>query len=352
MGKKQTKPSPLRKLMIGIAALFALLFLVAFWIFFGSAVHCTQGVEYLKIRSTDRMEDVVEHLKKEGFLQSTQSFTLLASVYGYGDPIKPGKYALYDGMSLFSLVRSLKSGQQQEVRLVIGKSRLNEELAGKLGKHLETDSTDIIQFLQSPDSLRIYNLEPSTAFMAFIPNTYNVWWNGHFGRTFKRLYDQQQLFWKGERTDKAAKAGLTKKEVYIIASLVEEETNRKTDKPIIASVYINRVRKGMRLESCPTIKYARKDFAMTRILNEHLRVVSPYNTYMNTGLPPGPICIPSIESIDAVLDAPKTDFLFFSANSAMNGNTDFSKTYEEHLSKAVIYQRKLDSISAKKNKQP
>jgi UPF0755 protein len=352
MGKKQPTFSPIKKLILGVSVVFALLFLVACWLFFGPAVHCSSKTEYLKIRSADRMEDVVEQLKKEGFLHSTRSFSFLALLYGYNDPIKPGKYGLYDGMSLFTLVRSLKAGHQKEVRLVIGKSRLNEELAGKLGRHLEADSTDIIRFLQSTDSLKSYNLEPSTAFMAFIPNTYNVWWNGHFGRTFKRLYDQQQLFWKGERTDKAAKAGLTKKEVYIIASLVEEETNRKTDKPIIASVYINRVRKGLRLESCPTIKYARKDFAMTRILNEHLQVVSPYNTYKNNGLPPGPICIPSIESIDAVLDAPRTEFLFFSANSAMNGETDFSKTYEEHLRKAAIYQRRLDSIQATKNKLP
>ncbi|MFM7710675.1 MAG: endolytic transglycosylase MltG [Ferruginibacter sp.] len=350
MGK--TKRSPLKKIVLGTVIVFTLLFLIAAWLFFGSAVVCSQKDSFLKIRSTDRMDDVLNQLIKQDFLNDTKTFSFLASLYGYSDPIKPGKYALYDGMSLFSLVRTLKAGQQKEVRLVIGKSRLNEELAGKLGRHLEADSTDIIRFLQSPDSLKSYNLEPTTAFMAFIPNTYNVWWNGHFGRTFKRLYDQQQLFWKGERTDKAARAGLTKKEVYIIASLVEEETNRKTDKPIIASVYINRVRKGMRLESCPTIKYARKDFAMTRILNEHLQVVSPYNTYKNNGLPPGPICIPSIESIDAVLNAPPTEFLFFSANSAMNGDTDFSKTYEEHLRKAVIYQRRLDSLSAQKNKHP
>ncbi len=352
MAKKRTSSSVKKKGWITAGLLMLAIALVAAWILFSPAVHCTSKQAFIKIKTGDQFDNVLHTLESEGFLSSTRMFRLLSSIYGYGDPVKPGRYAVYDGMSLFSLVRTLHAGQQKEVRLVLGKSRLNEDVAGKFGKLLEADSASIIHFLNSPDSLAPYGLEPATALMAFIPNTYNVWWNGHFGRTFKRLYDQQVLFWKGSRLDKLKKTGLTQKEAYIIASLVEEETNRKEDKPFIASVYINRIRNGMRLESCPTIKYARKDFAMTRILNEHLSIISPYNTYKNAGLPPGPICIPSIQSIDAVLDAPATDYYFFSANSAFDGRTDFSKTYEEHMRKAVIYQRKLDSLTAQKNKRP
>jgi UPF0755 protein len=242
----------------------------------------------------------------------------------------------------------LRSGRQAPVRLVINKLRTKEDLAKKIGQQFESDSLTVINFLSSNDSVKRYGLDSLTVMTAVIPNTYLINWNTPFPKIFSKLKEEQEKFWNAGRRQKAAAKNLTPNQVYAMASIVEEETNKLKDKGLIASVYINRINKGMRLEADPTVKYAMRDFGLKRIMYGHLNYASPYNTYQNQGLPPGPICTPSAETIDAVLDAPQTDYIFFVAKPDFNGYSNFAATYEEHLKYAKEYQLALDELIRKK----
>jgi UPF0755 protein len=167
---------------------------------------------------------------------------------------------------------------------------------------------------------------------------------------FKKLYAEHQKFWNDERKAKAQRLNLTPEQVYTLASIVEEETNKNEDKGKIASVYINRLRKGMKLAADPTVKFAMRNFELKRIYHKHLAFSSPYNTYLNAGLPPGPICTPSIKTIDAVLNSPRTDYLFFVARSDFSGYSDFASTYQQHQVFAKAYQQALDSLVSSRQK--
>jgi UPF0755 protein len=182
-----------------------------------------------------------------------------------------------------------------------------------------------------------------------IPDTYFLNWNSSPKKILSRLKDEQQKFWnKNDREQKAALLNLTQNQVYILASIVEEETNKNDEKGNIASVYINRLNKGMPLAADPTIKFALKDFALKRIYYGQLMMASPYNTYRNKGLPPGPICTPSAYTIDAVLNAPRTDYLFFVARSDFSGYHQFTSNFAEHDKYAKLYQQALNEEIAKR----
>ena len=256
---------------------------------------------------------------------------------------------LYVGWQVFG--PTITAGRQSPVRLVINKLRTKEDLAKKIGQQFEADSLETIQFLSSNDSLRGYGVDSHSVMTLVIPNTYLLNWNSSFKKIFIRLKDEQEKFWNKERTQKAADINLTPQQVYTMASIVEEETNKLKDKGLIASVYMNRISKGMKLEADPTVKYAMRDFGLKRILYGHLAYPSPYNTYQNKGLPPGPICTPSAETIDAVLDAPTTDYIFFVAKPDFNGYSNFAATYAEHLKFAKEYQLALDELIRKKQAQ-
>jgi UPF0755 protein len=250
------------------------------------------------------------------------------------------------------LIRMLRAGNQSPVNLVINKIRLKEDLAQKIAAGFECDSLSVINFLSNTDSIKKYNLDSNTLMTAVIPNTYSLSWNTPPAKIFKKLFTDQEKFWNDERKQKAAALHLTPKQVYTMASIVEEETNKEDDKGRIASVYINRIETGMKLEADPTVKFAMKDFGLKRILHAHLTYPSPYNTYQNLGLPPGPICTPSSKTIDAVLNAPQTNYIFFVAKPDFKGYSNFAATYSEHLIYAKAYQNALDSlIRAKKAKE-
>lgn len=238
----------------------------------------------------------------------------------------------------------LKGGDQSPVRLVINKLRTREDFAKKISENFEADSITVIRFITSNDSLSQWQLDSNTALTAVIPNTYEFLWNTPFKKIFSRLNSEQEKFWTPVRKRKAAFKNLTTTEAYTLASIVEEETNQQEDKGFIASVYMNRIKKGMKLEADPTVKYAMRNFGLKRILHGHLSYPSPYNTYRQKGLPPGPISIPSSLTIDAVLDAPETDYIFFVAKPDFKGHSNFSATYQEHLIFAKAYQRALDSL--------
>jgi UPF0755 protein len=315
----------------------------AAWSIFGPTVSAPAD-KYLYVKTGASYDDVKRELKDQKIISGTFIFDKLAGQLKYKDHVKPGRYEVKDGSSLLSLVRMLKAGSQSPVKLVINKLRTKEDLASKIGRGFECDSAEVIQFLTSNDSLAPYRLDTNTVMTAVIPDTYLILWNSRFKKIFQKLKDEQESFWNAERRQKAADKNLTPAQVYTMASIVEEETNKAEDKPLIASVYINRLKNGTKLEADPTVKYALRDFGLKRILHGHLAFESPYNTYRNTGLPPGPICTPSSKTIDAVLDAPNTNYIFFVAKPDFKGYSNFAATYEEHMIFAKAYQKALDSL--------
>ena len=319
------------------------------WKVFGPTVSAPEN-KYLYIRTGATYNEVKRSLVDQKIISGTFFFNLVAKQVKYNKNVKAGRYEIKDGSSIVSLIRMLKAGRQSPVRFVINKLRTKEDFAGKAAQQFEFDSTEVMNFLTSNDSLLKYRLDTNTVMTAIIPNSFLFWWNISFNNMFKRFEDQKDKFWNGKRELKAEALDLTPEQVYTIASIVEEETTKEDDKGLVASVYINRLKKGMKLEADPTVKYAMRNFGLKRILHGHLAYPSLYNTYQHTGLPPGPICTPSINTIDAVLNAPQTNYIFFVAKPDFNGYSNFAATYQEHLVFANAYRRALDSLIISRNK--
>jgi UPF0755 protein len=313
------------------------------WQVFGPTVNAPEG-KYFYIKTGSTYQDVKNSLVEQNIIGGTFFFDKLANQAKYPNAVKAGRYEIKKGLSLYNLVRMLRAGNQAPVKLVINKLRTKEDLAQKLAANFEADSSSFSSFLNNADSLQKYDLDSNTVITAVIPNTYSILWNTSPGRIFKKLYSEQEKFWNTERTQKATALNMTPQQVYTMASIVEEETNAEEDKGNIASVYINRIETGMKLEADPTVKFAMRDFGLKRILNAHLSYPSPYNTYLHTGLPPGPICTPSSKTIDAVLNAPQTNYIFFVAKPDFKGLSNFAATYAEHQVFANAYRQALDSL--------
>jgi len=336
------------KKLISIVFLIVMIIAAFFgWEIFGPTVKIPEG-KYFYIHTGSIYDSVATNLVKKKIIGNRALFNLVAKQLKY-KTIKPGKFEIRKGMSIFNLVRMLKNDRQSPVNLVIVKFRTKEEFAGRIGKQFETDSIAMIHFLDNEDSLRHYDLDPNTWICAIIPDTYTYYWNSTPTRIFSKLYSVSQRFWTDERRQKLKEKNLTPVQAYIIASIIEEETNQKTDKGNIASVYINRIAKGMPLQADPTVKFAMKDFELKRIYEKYLSFPSPFNTYINKGLPPGPICTPSVETLKEVINAPKTDYVYFVANSDLNGGSVFSSTYEEHMKHAKLYQQALNEQDSIRN---
>ncbi len=337
-------------LLISGLLLLVVLGVLAF-VFLGSATGFEGKKETLYIASgAASKEAVLDSLERRKIVTNRSAFSFLAGRMNYWDRIRPGKYEIQKGASLLSVVRMLRNGQQTPVSLVITKLRTKEALARLTGARFEFDSAAMMTFLNSDSVKNAYNLRSEEIMGFVLPDTYQALWNTSPGKVFQKLVDESKKFWTAERSQKAARLGLAPIEVVTVASIVEEETNADAEKGNVASVYLNRVRIGMPLQADPTVKFALNDFSLKRIYQKHLQVESPYNTYRNRGLPPGPICTPSKKTIDAVLNAPATDYVYFVASPKFDGTHEFSVTYREHLAKARAYQAALnrqDSIRKK-----
>ncbi len=335
------------KKKIVFSALAVILLIAGFtaWKFFGPTVHPPEK-KFFYVRTGDTYEAVKENLDEQKIIAGETWFNWTSKMIGYKN-IKPGRYEIKKGMSLFGLVRMLRNGQQSPVNFVITKIRTKETLASRIGNAFECDSLQMINFLNNPDSLKDYGLDSNTVMAAAMPFTYTIKWNTTPGKIFQQFHIAYKTFWTAERKQKADSLGISPLQVSTVASIIDEETNSKTDKPNVASVYLNRIKKGMPLQADPTLKFALKNFGLKRILNVHKDVQSPYNTYMNKGLPPGPICTPQIETIDAVLDSPKTDYIYFVASSAFDGTHIFTTNYADHIKYARVYQQELNKRNIK-----
>ena len=235
-----------------------------------------------------------------------------------------------------------RSGDQKPIQLTFNNIRTREQLAARLGTQLMIDSASIISKLEDDAYMQQFGLRKETAVCLFLPDTYEMWWDISADQLFKRMDVIHDAFWNADRLAKAAALKLTPEEVTTIASIVEEETNRDEDKPIIAGLYMNRLRIGMPMQSCPTVKFALQDFGLRRITNEHLKTESAYNTYIHPGLPPGPIRIPQKKTIDYTLNPTPSNYLYMCASSKLDGTHHFSSSYASHAAYAAAYQRELN----------
>lgn len=338
----------MKRILRLLLLLVFLLIVVIFWAFFTSTTSFNGKSNYFIIKTKDR-NVVLEEMKRNGIISNKFSFSLLASQLGVWDKIKPGKYEVKKGSNMIDIARMLKNGKQAEIKLVINRLRTKEDLARLIGKNFSSDSTTVMQYISSNDSLKEYGVDTTSLFTMILPNTYIFYWNDPLPRIFRKLSGTRTAFWSNkDRLKKAEDIGLSPEQVYTLASIVEEETNDDGDRSKIASVYLNRLNIRMPLQACPTIKYAMKDFTLTRIYEKYLFNPSPYNTYRRQGLPPGPICTPASKTIDIILGAPKTDYLYFVAKSDFSGYHHFSSSYEEHSRYAKDYQKKLDEYMARK----
>lgn len=323
--------------------LLIIVFIVAVfsaWKVFGPSVSAPED-KFLYIKSGSGFNEMRNELISQKIISSAQWFDWLSTATGFRTA-KAGKYEIKKGMSLFELVRLLKNGRQTPVKLVITKLRLKEDFAKKLGQQFEFDSLAAMQFLTNNDSLKTFELDTNTVMAAVMPDTYSYYWNSDPKKVYQKLFDHWQKFWTEDRKSRAGKQGLTPVQVTILASIIDEESNHAPEKGTIASVYINRLKNNMRLQADPTVKFALKDFTLKRIYEKHLAVQSPYNTYINVGLPPGPVCTPQPETIDMVLNAPQTDYLYFVANSDFSGTHVYSKDYDDHVKLAKEFARAQD----------
>ena len=266
-------------------------------------------------------------------LKSKRAFDWLARRLKYDENVHPGRYVLTDGMTNQQLINMLRMGYQTPVKVVFNNMRTVEQLAGRISEQIEADSTSIITEIYNED-----NVDATT----FIPNTYEFYWNTDAGVFVDKMVAEYNRFWNETRQQKAKEIKLTQREVSILASIVDKETTKKSEMPTIAGVYLNRLRKHWPLQADPTLVYALGDYNIRRVLDVHKDIDSPYNTYKYAGLPPGPICIPSIAAIDAVLNAEKHNYFYFCAKDDLSGYHVFAKNITEHNKNAEKYRKALN----------
>ncbi len=296
---------------------------------------------YLYIPNETTFSQLKTILSDLGVVKDMESFVWVAKKKKYDLKVKAGKYLLEDGMSNNKLINRLRSGVQEPVRITFNNLRTLDQLASVISNKLMVDSTELMHLFQDKDYVNSLGFTLESLPGLFIPNTYQIFWNTDakgFVRRMKKEYDN---FWTEERTKKASALGLTKNEVSIIASIVDEETVMADEKPVVAGLYVNRLKRNMKLQADPTVKYAIGDFSIQRIIRSDLSIDSPYNTYKYEGLPPGPIRIPSIAGIDAVLNRTKHDYLYMCAKEDFSGYHNFAKTLAQHNVNARKYQNEL-----------
>jgi UPF0755 protein len=294
------------------------------------------------IRSGSTWEDVKKMLYKNGTIIHRASFEQLASLMKYPDHIKSGHYILREGMSNKQIITKLRSKQQDPVQLVFNNIRIKQELAGHISEQLETDSVTLLNLLNDAEYLKKFDFTTDNVISMFIPNTYEVYWDITAEKFMERMHKEYIAFWNEKRKTRLKEIGLTELQAITLASIVEKESNQNDEKPDVAGVYMNRLKQGWLLQADPTLVYALGDFSIKRVLNVYKTIDSPYNTYKYFGLPPGPICLPSISSIDAVLNYRQHNYMYFCAREDFSGYHNFAVTMNEHLANAAKYQQALD----------
>jgi UPF0755 protein len=308
----------------------------------------TDNQEYLYIPTGSNFKDVFSIIVNKDIVKDTISFLNAAQNMDYPVKVKAGRYRLTKDMSNRSLINMLKAGNQEPVNIAFQNVRLKHTLAGMISKKIESDSTSILGLLDSAAFVEKYGFNTENIYTMFIPNSYEIYWNSNAEKFFLRMHAEYLKFWNADRKAKASKINLSQADVSILASIVDSEALNDSEMPRIAGLYMNRLLKGMRLEADPTVIFAANDFTIRRVLNRHLRINSPYNTYLNEGLPPGPITMPSINAIDAVLNYEKHDYIYMCAKEDFSGYHNYASNLSQHLQNARKFQDALNQRNIKK----
>ena len=288
-------------------------------------------------------DQVKDSLYMHQLIHNKASFEWMARKKDCPDHVKPGRYVLTNGMSNRQLCNMLRGGLQTPVKVTFNNIRDIKMLAGRVGAQIEADSAAIVEYLSQDSVLERLGFNKRTIPAMFLPNTYEFYWNTDTKKFTEKMKSEYDKYWTPERLEKAKGIALSPIQVSILASIVDKETNKTDEMPRIAGVYLNRLRNGWLLQADPTLVFASGDFELKRVLNVHKEIESPYNTYKYAGLPPGPICIPSLASINAVLNAERHNYYYFCAKEDFSGYHNFAKTLTEHNRNAQRYQRKLRS---------
>ncbi len=301
--------------------------------------HCAPDT-YLYIDADDTPDSVRLKIQQAGQPDVMWGFDLLTSYTKYS--VRTGRYALQAGDSMWALFRRLRNGVQTPLRLTLPSVRTLDRLAGHLAHRLMLDSAQVATAFADSTFCRAYGYDTATLAALFIPNTYEVYWNLSLDKFMARMQQEHARFWNDERRRRADAIGLTPVEVATLASIIDEETAVNAEKPMVAGMYLNRLRIGMPLQADPTVKFALRDFRLRRIYHAHLEVPSPYNTYLHKGLPPGPIRIASLAGLEAVLHAVEHNYLYMCAKEDFSGTHNFAANYSQHLANARRYARALN----------
>ena len=333
------------KYLLRVAAMVAGVVIVLYSAFYGKAV---KNEQVIYINNATQYSEIVEQLRPA--LRSKlhqRAFDFYAKRLDLEKRYKTGYYLFAKGESVIRLVRRLVLGEQTAVKLVIGEARTLPQLAGKISAQIAADSATLLLAMRNKQIRRELSFVKDSTIAMFIPNTYEVYWDILPEKLLHRISREYSRFWNAERTAKLERCKLSKYEVMTLASIVYEEVKIPSEMRMIAGVYINRLRGKIALGACPTIKYAMGDFELKRILHKHLTYRSPFNTYINRGLPPAPICVPSIEAIDAVLNYTEHKYLYFCARPELDGRHNFARTLKEHNANARKYAEAVDRLKIK-----
>lgn len=330
-------------LTIGVVALLlvVLMLYMLFW-----PVGKTNKAAYIMIDQDDTKDSVFTKLEPIVTPTALKTIKFLTSMTSYGDHIRTGRYEV-GKEGAFTTFRHIKNGIQAPMMLTIPSVRTLDRLAEEVGKRMMFSSNELLDSLQDSTVCHRYGFTKETIPCMFIPNTYDLFWNTSITNFLDRMKKEYDRFWTSARKEKAKTIGLTPEEVTTLASIVEEETANDGEKPMVAGMYINRLNIDMLLQADPTVKFALKNFEAKRIYNSMLSADSPYNTYKYKGLPPGPIRIPSVVGIDAVLNHTHHDYLYMCAKEDFSGTHNFAKTFSEHQANAAKYVKALNERGIK-----
>jgi UPF0755 protein len=310
--------------------------------FFGLSIRPEGEKSIIYIPEGASFEQAMDSVKANLIIRNIKVLEWVAEKKKYPKLVKPGKYIIDRFLNYNQLINILRGGKQTPVKITFNNVRTLNELAGRIGGQIEVDSAEIVSFFSDPENYSKDGFKQEDVISVFIPDTYEFYWNTGAAKLYNRMLREYRKFWNRERLNNCADIGLTPVEVSTLASIIDEEALKPDEKPRIAGVYLNRLKRGIPLQADPTIKFAINNFTVNRILFKHLETDSPYNTYRHAGLPPGPIGCPSVNGIDAVLNAEKHDYLYFAAKADFSGYHNFSRTLSEHNRYANQYQRELN----------
>ncbi len=329
------------QILIGLLLFIAVLSFKIYNDVYGVNVSNSEGDQYVLVRTGQSFETFIDNLEAEGRLLNLASFKRFAFVFKLNEKLKPGRYVLHAGMNNLELLKMFLKGRQEPLNVVFRHATYLEDVSGFFSRNLEIDSIQFLNMLKDTVFTNQFGFDSANLISMFIPNTYNFYWNTHALHLLGRMHHEYEVFWNTTRKEKAVKLGLSQQQISTLASIVQKESNKYDEMPIIAGVYLNRLRLGMPLQADPTVLFFMRDTSIHRVLFQHTQIASPYNTYLNAGLPPGPICCPSIQAIDAVLNFVSHRYIYFCAKPDFSGYHNFANNLAQHQNNARKYQKAL-----------